>query len=483
MSLYCLDAPVAKGRKSNSVVRWIDVLPAGPYATTSGQEVSIEHPVEAESEPPGSWSGGVTVDISPPSELPRLQSNPRSLHPQLNRPEASWMNTPRSQTPSNALHRTLIRPQSPARSGTPPARSRTPILQVPSGRQRPTNILVPSRSPNLSTVTAYNPADTLRHLDLSTPISQGRRNAHVHSSSGMSFVSGSASRGSLNSYGESVHAPITRCPRGLLIIGSSHREPHAYMTDLAPLMSTHNDRNRLRTAFQSRRYSVETMVEHEGNKGAILRRVGNFLASAEAGDIRMIVFTGHGTKIGEDRQFAIIPSQCASDNDTISSAEWQSTILESAGAGVVVVSVFAACMSGGMISGQAVKLTNFERIIDSQSSTPTLPSGPIQIILSSSGDNQSSFEYRTPPHTPSDWHDYFLWALAETARRPEVDSWESFLTTLQATFTYVRAVGLRSSSYEYPRDLDWLLQHPQTPRIYVSSQVPDFNQFMPPQGY
>ncbi|KAF8752539.1 hypothetical protein RHS01_07590 [Rhizoctonia solani] len=303
MSLYCLDAPVAKGRKSNSVVRWIDVFqqdhtPLRADKVTQALHLqstytdlhveSIEHPVEAESEPPGSWSGGVTA---------------RCIR----------MNTPRSQTPSNALHRTLIRSQPPARSGTPPARSRTPILQVPSGRQRPTNILVPSRSPNLSTVTAYNPADTLRHLDLSTPISQGRRNAHVSS-----------------------RAFDHR---------SSHQEPHAYMTDLAPLMSTHNDRNRLRTAFQSRRYSVETMVEHEGNKGAILRRVGNFLASAEAGDIRMIVFTGHGTKIGEDRQFAIIPSQCASDNDTISSAEWQSTILESAGAGVVVVSVFAAFLN------------------------------------------------------------------------------------------------------------------------------------------
>ncbi|CAE6447588.1 unnamed protein product [Rhizoctonia solani] len=245
-----------------------------------------------------------------------------------------------------------------------------------------------------------------------------------------------------------------------------------------------NDRDRLRTAFQNRKYSVETMVEEEGNKNEILRRVGNFLASAEGGDIRMIVFTGHATRIGNDRKFAIIPWGCSSEDDTITSAEWQSVVLWNAAPGVVVVSVFATCMSGAAME-QSERLTNFDRIIEKQSLVTALPNGPIQIILSSSGDAQSSFEYHTPSHRSGSttWHDYFLWALAETTQMVDVDSWESFVKTLQTTFNYVRTAGFRNSSFQYPHDLEWLLNHPQTPRIFVSSQMPDFDRFLPPPSH
>ncbi|KDN35333.1 hypothetical protein RSAG8_11667, partial [Rhizoctonia solani AG-8 WAC10335] len=380
------------------------------------------------------------------------------------------------------------------RPRTPSSRPQTPKSQVSLGRQRPPSIAVPSQSRVCRGVIAYNPSGPSQDLDSSPPIPHGRQNIPVQASSSHDMLPaqlrhsivpcGPVARGSQILSRDTTYMSIPRCERGLLIIGSSHRDPTPYTDGLPPLSGIQNDRDLLRTAFQSRRYSVETMVEEEGDKNEILTRVGNFLASAERGDIRMIVFTGHAARVGTDQHFAIIPWGCSSDDETITSAEWQRIILKNAGAGVVVVSVFATCMSGA-VAEQSERLTNFDRIIERQSLAPNLPNGPIQIILSSSGDNQSSFEYHTPSHhsDSTTWHDYFLWALAETTKRTDVDTWESFVKTLQTTFNYVRAAGFRNSSFQYPQDLEWLLRHPQTPHISASSQIPDFNRFLPPPNH
>ncbi|KAG8733531.1 hypothetical protein FRC11_005533 [Ceratobasidium sp. 423] len=507
------DGPVARGRRSQTL-RWHDVLPTGP-PLNGGQELFPQHFDEVNNRPRnGAGRATIQVGPAPGAQTPRHNL----LRSRLVQSQAPELQAPRPQTPSNAFRmpwnrpRTpLTRPQTPLnrartplnqsltpsnRSQTPSSRPQTPQSQVSLSRQRPPNIVVPPQSQISQRMVAYNPSEPSPDLDSSPPIPHGRRNVPAHISSGP-VTPPMQPRPSIESRGPIARSSRIRTPsrdttymsipqreRGLLIIGGSYREQTPYTSEFPPLLGIQNDRDRLRTAFQERQYSVETMVEEESDKTEILRRMGNFLASAGAGDIRMIVFTGHASKIGADQRFAIILSDSTSDDGTITSEEWQSTIIQNAGAGVVVISVFATCMSGA-VAEQSVKLTNFDQIIQQQSRAPDAPAGPIQIILSSSGEAQLSFEYRTPPHrSTSGWHDYFLWALAETTQRPGIHDWESFVKTLQTTFTYVRTASFRdSSSFQYPQDLDWLLHNPQTPHIFVSSQMPDFNRFLPPQTH
>ncbi|KAJ1303067.1 hypothetical protein OPQ81_011268 [Rhizoctonia solani] len=430
----------------------------------------------------------------------------------LNR-QASQVQALRPQAPVNILERTrcpqtpIIHPHSPlGPPHTPPNRflteskppeellNRPPIpqSQVWLGKPRPPNIFVPPPGQICGGLIAYNPMEPSGDLD-SSPIPHGRRNLPTHTSSDPDILlrqpryaiasRGPVAQGSRNQSRDTSYMTVPKCERALLIIGNSHREPTPYTTKLPPLLGIQNDRDRLRKAFQSRKYSVETMVEEDGDKREILRRVGNFLASAEEGDVRVIVFTGHAVRIGTNRQFAIIPSSASCDNDTISPVEWQNAVLNNAADGVVVISIFTTCMSGAMVE-QSVELTNFDRVTERQSLVTDSPNGPIQIILSSSGDTQASFEYHTRSNNASSsWHDCFLWALAETTQRTDIDNWESFVKTLQTTFTYVRATSFRYSSFNYPHDLEWLLYNPQTPRIFVSSQMPDFDKFLPRQTH
>ncbi|CEL56876.1 hypothetical protein RSOLAG1IB_08154 [Rhizoctonia solani AG-1 IB] len=477
------NAPVAKGRKSQST-RWLDILPIGP-------------PSMGQSHLGTSAGNSLQVEVTPAPEPPTLQHESRLHIPDAFRlhapqPRASPSLQPAlnsSRTPVSRPLTSLGHSEIPInRAPTPSSRPRTP--------HRPPDIMVLPSSRICSDVTPYNPEDGCQSLRSSTPVSQGRRDTVVHAPANP-YMLGSAAvprpgnsttsrdprtRMPQNLFRENSSVLIPRCERRLLIIGCSYQDRTPYLAAFDPLNGIRNDRDRLRTAFQSRQYSVETMVEDEGNKIQVLRRIREFLASAEAGDIRVIVFTGHATKVGDREQFVIIPSGSTSDSDTISSAEWQSTILENASAGVVVVSIFATCMSGAMVSEDGVRLPNFERIAERQSSASIPSDGPIQIILSSSGDSQLSFEFKTPLDSSAmGWNDYFLWALAETTKRSDVDSWESFVKTLQTSFAYVRTAGFRNSSFSYPQDLDWLLNHPQTPRIYLSPQAPEFNRFMPPR--
>ncbi|KAH7337275.1 hypothetical protein B0J17DRAFT_758642 [Rhizoctonia solani] len=491
MSPSLPSAPVAKGRKSLPT-RWHDLLPTGPPLDIR-QEISLQHRTETDNKSVDPAGCGVAAQVaSTPAQPPHNFLRPRALPLYAPRPKApsSILQPPpsRPQTPLSRHQTPLSRPRTPLnqpptllnRPPTPLGRAQTPNSQASFGKQRPPSINVP-QSRISKGVVAYNP-EAPQDLNTSPPTARGRRDVSAHVSSDPYILpthfkslitpSGPTARGSRNPSRGTTYESIDKCERGLLIIGSSHREPTPYADALPPLFGIQNDRDKLRTAFQNRKYSVETMVEEEGDKREIMRRVGNFLATAEEGNIRVIVFTGHAVRIGTDQRFALIPWGCASDDDTITAAEWQGIILKNAGAGVVVVSVFATCMSGAAAE-QSVRLTDFGQIIERQSLVPNLPNGPIQIILSSSGDTQSSFEYDTPSRHPgSNWHDYFLWALAETTQRTDVNNWESFVKTLQAAFNYVRTASLRNSSFQYPQDLNWLLLNPQTPRIFVSSQIP-----------
>jgi hypothetical protein len=263
-----------------------------------------------------------------------------------------------------------------------------------------------------------------------------------------------------------------RGERRLLIIGGGHRTATcSYADTFRQLSGVLNDRNNLRSTFKPRGYSVQTMVEVEYDRTQILENIAEFLSTAIAGDVRVIVFTGHTARVGPDQRIAIIPPNCPSEGETITADVWHHTINTSAGSGVLVVSVFAACESGAILQQMQnidiIRLTDFNRLADTQHTGD--PNGPIHIALSSSGATQLSYEYFAPCRSSDPRsHDPFLWALAETVRRPNINDWGSFVETLQNIFDFVRATGFQhGGDYEFPYDLEWLLENPQTPRMAI----------------
>jgi hypothetical protein len=270
-------------------------------------------------------------------------------------------------------------------------------------------------------------------------------------------------------------SPIQQqCQRKLLIIGTNYDSNArrqttncSYAETLSPLYGAFNDTGDLRTAFRKRGYSVHTLGERDFDRVQLLREIGNFLASARAGDVRAIIFTGHSVQLGPDQIPAIVPPICMTEEDAIPAPLLDETIRTCASAGVIVLSIFATCMSGGFMQ-QSVKLTDFNQAMATHNIRSS--NNPIFITFSSSEISESSYESAVLPHDP-EIHDHFLWALASTAKNREVTDWGSFVKTLETTFNFARTVGSVWGETEAGKPaLQWLLENSQTPYFTVKSQ-------------
>ncbi|KAG8701310.1 hypothetical protein FRC09_005445 [Ceratobasidium sp. 395] len=253
--------------------------------------------------------------------------------------------------------------------------------------------------------------------------------------------------------------------RKLLIIGSNYREANRRAsTQLSvasvayePLSGIESDVRDLRSTFQGRGYSVQTMTQEDFSRVDVLDRVAMFLSTASPGDVRAIVFTGHSHKY--DTSAAMIPP--ISPSNTIGADDWNQNIRSHAKPGVIVLSIIATCFSGGFAE-QGVRITDFDHAQGVQDGLS--PDVPIYITFSSSGAHEAAYESSLGSHEPQ-CRDHFLWALAGTARDSGIRNWHHFVETLRERFGYARvkgAEGLRDGT------LPWLCQHPQHPEFTVA---------------
>lgn len=269
------------------------------------------------------------------------------------------------------------------------------------------------------------------------------------------------------------------CERRLLILGSRYsgspvqRMRTPYESRLQSLKGVVGDTNDLRSAFQRRGYSVETLVEEEFNRQTALDRVAEFLRPAVAGDVRAIIFTGHATEDGD-----IIPPICGigTSQDLIPPSVWTENIQNNVKPGVIVLSIFASCFSGNLMK-QSVKLTDFgcpartPSVFDAPDASPdshVAPSEtPIFITFNSSKENERSHESEDPL-SEDRTSDHFLSALATTARDTEIKDWSDFIKTLQVAFCLARSLGATGSN----DPVKWLIENPQHPGATMSRAAP-----------
>ncbi|KAG9120548.1 hypothetical protein FRC07_003911 [Ceratobasidium sp. 392] len=267
--------------------------------------------------------------------------------------------------------------------------------------------------------------------------------------------------------------------RQILIVGSNYARGTrrtCTISSAITLESPTSDKDRLKSSFLARSYSVYSMVNDEFNReDAIerdaLERVASFLSTAACQDVRAIIFTGHADDMTGGRP-ALVPPKCPDQEQAIPADLWEQRIRENAQPGVIVLSIFASCFSGGFMQ-QDIDLKDLgtETYI-----VPSTNPGPILVTFCSAAVDQRSYESSIEDKPPYRVADHFLYALDKTARSSGVCDWQCFVAILESHFHQARDMGASFDQRRTPEQ--WKEESPQTPS-YSASNIPDFPTLFP----
>ncbi|QRV77254.1 ICE-like protease (caspase) p20 domain protein [Ceratobasidium sp. AG-Ba] len=418
------------------------------------------------------------VPPNPPHET-RLPSNNPTIVPKSSRPRTSgvaWHSI--LGAPDQSLSTPIRQSDSPRLLQTTPRRIPPPItvpapvahIQIQAYNPHQTQIIHPG-SLLVSSPTALTPNTGGRFpggYTVLEPLSVGEIAEGVASLDFLSAFFAPTSREQTYSTIDTWTTARQIVERKMLIIGSSYNTPARRATEvniISPLYGSlygvKNDVRELRSAFQTRGYSIQTMTSQEFDREDVLTEIAEFLAPALPGDIRAIVFSGHA-EMNPDLATPNIVLPAGPDS-FISADDWTQVIRTHAKPGVVVLSIFATCHSGGFAEQDAC-ITDLS--LSGSTDTPSW-SSPIHITFSSSRSTEQTFESPLGyGHTQS--HDHFLWALAQTAREPQVRNWKDFADLLTEYFFYARVRGVETMGTN--EGLRWLRDHPQHPELVIEDR-------------
>ncbi|KAF8601382.1 hypothetical protein BDV93DRAFT_545883 [Ceratobasidium sp. AG-I] len=263
-----------------------------------------------------------------------------------------------------------------------------------------------------------------------------------------------------------------QCERKLLIIGSRYDSQagrsattFTFTSELEPLEGTQYDVISLKSEFRKRHYSVHTLVSEEFDREAVLERLSEFLRSASKGDVRAIIFTGHALRILQD-VVAIVPPYCPTEEDAIPAKLWEDTVKANTKPGVIVLSIFASCLSGGLMP-QRVDLKPLSKI--STADTSSANNVPIFITFASCGPEENSYESAVDLEADScRLGDHFLRAITLAMRDSSSKDWDSFIAALDVNFAQIRQIGATCAAQSSRPCSTWLEDFPQNPVITTS---------------
>ncbi|KAG8733532.1 hypothetical protein FRC11_005534 [Ceratobasidium sp. 423] len=278
--------------------------------------------------------------------------------------------------------------------------------------------------------------------------------------------------------------------RKLLIIGSGYDSTNfrqattETLATLTTLCGVSHDVKSLTSVFKQRSFVVETLVGDSFDAQTVLDRVKIFLSDAAEGDVRAIIFTGHAARTQADQKVAIVPPSGYHrtgdpDEGLISADAWRAAVNGSTQPGVIVLSIFASCMSGDLMN-QPVNMKDLNDPMaaggappDPETSTPA----PIFITFASSRSDQNTYESVVDPppsrDAPLRYGDHFLRAFTLAARESHALDWAGFIRVLEEKFSQLRMIGAICAANDPDpdgRDPNWLATHPQDP-VYSSSRL------------
>ncbi|KAG8791670.1 hypothetical protein FRC12_008460 [Ceratobasidium sp. 428] len=274
-----------------------------------------------------------------------------------------------------------------------------------------------------------------------------------------------------------VEAEISR---KILIIGSNYNR-HARRTytisSAITLESPSSDKGRLKESFGLRGYSVHSLLNDSFGRDEALSRVAEFLSTAKCRDVRAIVFTGHACRTEGENDVALIPPNCLDRAQAISAELWENTIRDNTQPGVIVLSIFASCFSGGFME-QGINLKNLNPVRSPNASSSPTSGDPSPILVTFTSSSPDQLSYESSIEAEHSWRpaDHFLYALDMTARCPSVRDWQTFITLLESYFQDARRIGASFDETRSPED--WERDSPQTP-MYTASDFVDLPTLFP----
>ncbi|CAE6441590.1 unnamed protein product [Rhizoctonia solani] len=258
--------------------------------------------------------------------------------------------------------------------------------------------------------------------------------------------------------------------RKLLIIGNPYKECGEVkrMFSIGTLNGVYEDRDQLTRVFKERGYSVETLFEESFDKEGAMARVARFLDDANAGDIRAIVFTGHGYP-HEDGTVSLIPPKCPQKSDAITCVEWDQNIQNHSRPGTVVLSIMAHCFSGRVMK-QAFDHQQWETLAP----TDEIRDGPTYLTFAASSQGAyESWVTRDSILNLNRASDHFIYALVHAIQSIDVtaSNWTDFFKAFDCYFQRARSCASWQDKQVSPSVPNWRLINGQTPSFTASRLV------------
>ncbi|KAG8686536.1 hypothetical protein FRC11_008800 [Ceratobasidium sp. 423] len=249
--------------------------------------------------------------------------------------------------------------------------------------------------------------------------------------------------------------------RKILIMGSSYqgRDEVKRMFSIETLDGVLEDKEQIRMVFTERSYSVQTLFEEEFDRERALTKVAEFLGDAKSGDVRAIVFTGHG-HAHDDGTVWLVPPGCPSKNKAISRTDWDQNIQDHTPPGVVVFSIMAHCHSG-----KVMKQKFDHSVWEAPEQISNIEKGePLYLTFAASDEGAFESWVTRSPHPPRTG-DHFIHALVGAIRSIDVatGTWGEFFAAFDRHFKRARSCaswheqvasgkpGWRSNNVQMPR--------------------------------
>ncbi|KAG8714944.1 hypothetical protein FRC09_017075, partial [Ceratobasidium sp. 395] len=229
------------------------------------------------------------------------------------------------------------------------------------------------------------------------------------------------------------------------------------------LEGAESDAEALKTTLRRKGYLTHDIINNDLDPSTVLGKISDFLTFSYAGDIRIIVFTGHAyTQFTQPCQPSIVPPRCRNKESAISPELWEKTVRDNARAGVVVLSIFANCYASAFMPQDHV-LSQLDNQLPFTGPPNPHTREPVFLTFASSSLHECSFESRVEgQHARNAIRvaDHFLHALNLTASSPLVNSWGTFVTALENNFKRTREQCFS------PREI---IEKPQTPKLTYSN--------------
>ncbi|KAG9126066.1 hypothetical protein FRC07_005044 [Ceratobasidium sp. 392] len=184
--------------------------------------------------------------------------------------------------------------------------------------------------------------------------------------------------------------------RKALIIGSSYDKSErrtATMFSITSLDAAVDDKEDLKEALRQRGYSVHSLVNNQFTRDDVLDKIASFLADAESGDVRAVVFLGHA--IRADDQVMLIPPQCLVNKEAISEQDWEENIRKHSKHGVVVFSILVHCLGDFM-----TQELDLQEDVIRQDQADSNEAGPVFITFSAASNGTAAFESIITANSP-----------------------------------------------------------------------------------